>query len=127
MPRLYLVNENGRVEIKYTIDSNIIVADKQKIEKGQPLTSGPLNPHDVIRLKGPEAAQQYLVDEVQRVYRSQGVEIADKHVEIIVRGVIHHAGMHLVLAGKRGKHTHLVVLQKHECIGACPLGIGVHN
>lgn len=85
MPRLYLVNDNGRSEIKYTIDSNIIVADKQKIEKGQPLTSGPLNPHDVIRLRGPEAAQQYLVDEVQRVYRSQGVEIADKHVEIIVR------------------------------------------
>lgn len=85
MPRLYLVNENGRVEIKYTIDSNIIVSDKQKISKGQPLTSGPLNPHDVIRLNGPAVAQQYLVDEVQRVYRSQGVEIADKHVEIIVR------------------------------------------
>lgn len=85
MPRLYLVSDNGRTEIKYTIDSNIIVADKQKIVKGQPLTSGPLNPHDVIRLNGPEAAQQYLVDEVQRVYRSQGVEIADKHVEIIVR------------------------------------------
>lgn len=85
IPRLYLVSENGRTEIKYTIDSNIIIADKQKITKGQPLTSGPLNPHDVIRLNGPEAAQQYLVDEVQRVYRSQGVEIADKHVEIIVR------------------------------------------
>lgn len=85
LPRLYLVNDNGRSEIKYTIDSNIVVADKQKITKGQPLTSGPLNPHDVIRLNGPEAAQQYLVDEVQRVYRSQGVEIADKHVEIIVR------------------------------------------
>lgn len=85
MPRLYLVTDNGRIEIKYTIDSNIIVSDKQKIKKGQPLTSGPLNPHDVIRLNGPEAAQQYLVDEVQRVYRSQGVEIADKHVEIIVR------------------------------------------
>lgn len=84
-PRLYLVNDNGRVEIKYTIDSNIIVSDKQKIKKGQPLTSGPLNPHDVIRLNGPAVAQQYLVDEVQRVYRSQGVEIADKHVEIIVR------------------------------------------
>ena len=53
--------------------------------KGQALTSGPLNPHDVMRLCGPEAAQQYLVDEVQRVYRSQGVEIADKHIEIIVR------------------------------------------
>lgn len=85
VPRLYLVSESGRTEIKYTIDSNIIISDKQKIVKGQPLTSGPLNPHDVIRLNGPEAAQQYLVDEVQRVYRSQGVEIADKHVEIIVR------------------------------------------
>ena len=84
VPRLYLVNENGRTEIKYPIDSNIIVQDKQKISIGQPLTSGPLNPHDVIRLNGIEAAQQYLVDEVQRVYRSQGVEIADKHVEIIV-------------------------------------------
>ena len=85
LPRLYLVTENGRTEIKYAIDANIVVQDKQKIKKGQPLTSGPLNPHDVIRLCGPEAAQQYLVDEVQRVYRSQGVEIADKHVEIIVR------------------------------------------
>lgn len=85
LPSLYLVNDNGRVEIKYTIDSNIIVADKQPIKKGQPLTSGPLNPHDIIRLNGPEVTQQYLVDEVQRVYRSQGVEIADKHVEIIVR------------------------------------------
>ena len=85
LPRLFLVNDNGRTEIKYAIDANIIVNNKEKITKGQPLTSGPLNPHDVIRLCGPEAAQQYLVDEVQRVYRSQGVEIADKHVEIIVR------------------------------------------
>lgn len=85
LPRLYLVKENGRTEIKYAIDANIVVQNKQQIKKGQPLTSGPLNPHDVIRLCGPEAAQQYLVDEVQRVYRSQGVEIADKHVEIIVR------------------------------------------
>ncbi|MFR1673121.1 MAG: hypothetical protein ACLSWI_09280, partial [Candidatus Gastranaerophilaceae bacterium] len=46
LPRLFIVNENGRVEIKYTIDANIIVHDKQKIKKGQPLTSGPLNPHD---------------------------------------------------------------------------------
>ncbi len=85
LPRLYIVNDNGRTEIKYSIDANIVVQNKQNITKGQALTSGPLNPHDVIRLSGPEAAQQYLVDEVQRVYRSQGVEIADKHVEIIVR------------------------------------------
>jgi len=86
LPRLFLVDEDGSsTEIKYAIDSNVIVSNGQKITKGQPLTSGPLNPHDVMRLCGPEAAQQYLVDEVQRVYRSQGVEIADKHIEIIVR------------------------------------------
>lgn len=86
VPRLFLVSdEEGRKEIKFAIDASIVVQNKQKITKGQPLTSGPLNPHDVIRLCGPEAAQQYLVDEVQRVYRSQGVEIADKHIEIIVR------------------------------------------
>ena len=86
MPRLFLTDADGSsVEIKYAIDSNVIVSNGQKITKGQPLTSGPLNPHDVMRLCGPEAAQQYLVDEVQRVYRSQGVEIADKHIEIIVR------------------------------------------
>jgi len=83
--RLFIVSETGRQEIKVPVDSNIIVVDKQKIQKGQPLTDGPLNPHDVIRLSGVGAVQKYLVDEVQRVYRSQGVEIADKHIETIVR------------------------------------------
>ena len=86
VPRLFLETEGGsKSEIKFAIDASIVVQNGQKIKKGQPLTSGPLNPHDVIRLCGPEEAQQYLVDEVQRVYRSQGVEIADKHIEIIVR------------------------------------------
>ena len=86
VPRLFLEIEGGsKSEIKFAIDASIVVQNGQKIKKGQPLTSGPLNPHDVIRLCGPEEAQQYLVDEVQRVYRSQGVEIADKHIEIIVR------------------------------------------
>ena len=85
VPKLYLVNENGRQEIKYPIDASVIVNNKQEIKAGQPLTSGPMNPNDVIRLNGTEGVQQYLVDEVQRVYRSQGVDIADKHVEVIVR------------------------------------------
>ncbi len=88
VPRLYIENENGRTEIKYPIEATVIVNDKQQIHKGDALTSGPMNPHDVIRLKGANAAQQYLVDEVQRVYRSQGVEISDKHVEVIVRQMI---------------------------------------
>lgn len=86
LPKLYLESEEGdKTEIKYPIDLKPIGTSGNKIKKGQPLTTGSLNPHDVMRLCGPEIAQQYLVDEVQRVYRSQGVEIADKHVEIIVR------------------------------------------
>ena len=85
VPTLFIVNETGRHEIKYPIEATIVVNNGQKINVGQALTSGPMNPHDIIRLNGIEAAQQYLVDEVQRVYRSQGVEIADKHVEVIVR------------------------------------------
>jgi len=86
---LYIItSDTSKVEIKVPIESSIIVHDKQKITKGQALTSGPMNPHDVIRLRGASVAQQYLVDEVQRVYRSQGVEIADKHVEVIVRQMI---------------------------------------
>lgn len=86
LPKLYLESEEGdKTEIKYPIDLKPIGTSGNKIKKGQPLTTGSLNPHDVMRLCGPEVAQQYLVDEVQRVYRSQGVEIADKHVEIIVR------------------------------------------
>ena len=90
IPRLFIEAEDGsgRVEIKYPIEATVIVNDKQRIKKGDALTSGPMNPHDVIRLKGANAAQQYLVDEVQRVYRSQGVEISDKHVEVIVRQMI---------------------------------------
>ncbi len=88
IPRLFIENENGRTEIKYPIEATVIVNDKQQIKKGDALTSGPMNPHDVIRLRGANAAQQYLVDEVQRVYRSQGVEISDKHVEVIVRQMI---------------------------------------
>ena len=83
--RLFLVNESGRQEIKVPLGSNIIVSDKQKIIKGQALTDGPLNPHDVLRLRDVPAVQQYLVNEVQRVYRSQGVDISDKHIEVIVR------------------------------------------
>lgn len=83
--RLFIVNESGRQEIKIPLGANIIISDKQKIEQGQALTDGPANPHDVLRLRGVESVQQYLVDEVQRVYRSQGVDIADKHIEVIVR------------------------------------------
>jgi DNA-directed RNA polymerase subunit beta' len=83
--KLYLVSDNGREEISIPVGANIIVDNGDTIESGQPLTDGSINPHDILAYVGVEAVRKYLVDEVQRVYRSQGVDIADKHIEIIVR------------------------------------------
>jgi DNA-directed RNA polymerase subunit beta' len=84
--RLYIVySDHLEEEIMIPAGLNIIVEDGEDIHKGKALTDGPPNPHDIVRLMGIEAVQKYLVDEVQSVYRSQGVEIADKHIEVIVR------------------------------------------
>jgi len=64
------------------------VQDGDYVHAGQPLTEGPLNPQDILRIQGPEAVQIYLVEEVQKVYRSQGVTINDKHIEVIVRQML---------------------------------------
>lgn len=86
VPRLYLVSEEyGRSEVSIPMGANILVENGERIEAGQPLTDGSINPHDLLEILGVEAVRKYLVEEVQRVYRSQGVEIADKHIEIIVR------------------------------------------
>ncbi|MBX9772494.1 MAG: hypothetical protein K2X29_14050, partial [Candidatus Obscuribacterales bacterium] len=77
--------EGGEEEIAIPSGLNIIVEDGEDITVGRALTDGPPNPHDIVRLINIEAAQKFLVDEVQSVYRSQGVDIADKHIEVIVR------------------------------------------
>ena len=58
------------------------------IEAGDELTEGSVNPHDILKIKGVRAVQDYMIQEVQRVYRLQGVEINDKHVEMIVRQML---------------------------------------
>jgi DNA-directed RNA polymerase subunit beta' len=68
--------------------TNIRVQDKEKVKAGQQLTDGSINPHDILIVLGKEAVQRYLVDEVQKVYCSQGVHINDKHVEVIVRQML---------------------------------------
>jgi len=65
--------------------SGIRVKDGEIVEKGMQLTEGVQNPHDILRIQGTETAQNYLIQEVQRVYRQQGVDINDKHIEVIVR------------------------------------------
>ncbi len=68
--------------------SRIKVQDKQTIEAGDELTEGSVNPHDLLKIKGIRAVQDYLLREVQRVYRLQGVDICDKHIEVIVRQML---------------------------------------
>ena len=68
--------------------SRIKAQDGQWLEAGDPLTEGSVNPHDILRIKGVRAVQDYMLREVQRVYRLQGVEINDKHIEMIVRQML---------------------------------------
>jgi len=68
--------------------SRIKVSDGDRIEAGDEITEGSVNPHDILKIKGVNGVQQYLLQEVQRVYRLQGVDINDKHIEIIIRQML---------------------------------------
>ena len=68
--------------------SRIKITDGQVLESGDELTEGSVNPHDILRIKGVRAVQDYMLREVQRVYRLQGVEISDKHIEVLVRQML---------------------------------------
>ncbi|MFO7275310.1 MAG: DNA-directed RNA polymerase subunit beta', partial [Bacillota bacterium] len=81
-----IVREDGTWE-SYTVPfgARLLVRDGDQVEPGDVLTEGPINPHDILRIKGVQAVQLYLLQEVQKVYRMQGVDINDKHIEIIIR------------------------------------------
>jgi DNA-directed RNA polymerase subunit beta' len=88
--RIVITGAKDDEEREYPISrfANLKVKEGQTVEPGTPLTAGPLDPKEVLEIMGVRATQQYLVDEVQEVYRSQGVDIADKHIEIIVRQML---------------------------------------
>ena len=69
--------------------SRILVREAQLVEPGDRLTDGPLNPHDILRIRGLRDTHRYIVSEVQKVYKEQGVEINDKHIEVMVRQMLH--------------------------------------
>ena len=85
-----ITNEETGKQKAYLIPygSRIKVLEGQTLEKGEPLTEGSVNPHDILEIKGVRAVQDYMIREVQRVYRLQGVEINDKHIEVIVRQML---------------------------------------
>ena len=68
--------------------AHILVENGATIKAGDALTAGPLNPHDILRIRGKEELQRYLIGEVQKVYRSQGVSIHDKHIEVVLRQML---------------------------------------
>jgi DNA-directed RNA polymerase subunit beta' len=81
--------EDGEVKVyQAPYSAGIRVKTGEIVQKGDMLTDGALNPHDVMRIRGKDAAQTYLIQEVQKVYRQQGVEINDKHIEVIVRQML---------------------------------------
>ncbi|MBF4993911.1 DNA-directed RNA polymerase subunit beta' [Arthrobacter gandavensis] len=88
--RLVVTPDDGSEEIAYPVlrRARLLVADGDRVEVGQQLVAGAVDPKQILRILGPRKAQEFLVDEVQRVYRSQGVGIHDKHVEVIVRQML---------------------------------------
>jgi len=87
--RVVVENENGKKKTyKIPYGSKMIVKDNDYVTAGDKLTEGPLDPNVLLKVKGERAVQNYLIEEVQNVYRSQGVEINDKHIEVIGRQML---------------------------------------
>ena len=87
--KLIIIGDDG-AEREYDIPrgTHINVQEDDRVRAGEPLMDGPLNPHDILRVLGTEALQEYIVNEIQEVYRLQGVNINDKHIECIVRQML---------------------------------------
>jgi DNA-directed RNA polymerase subunit beta' len=88
--RKVVVSYDQKESVTYEIPttSRLLVRNNEHVEAGQPLTEGSLNPHRVLKIQGREACQMYLMTEVQKVYRSQGQNIHDKHFETIIRKML---------------------------------------
>jgi DNA-directed RNA polymerase subunit beta' len=87
--KIQIVGDDGETK-EYSIPRgvHVNVQENDRVRAGEPLIDGPLNPHDILAVQGPEALQRYLVNEIQEVYRLQGVNINDKHIEVIVRQML---------------------------------------
>jgi DNA-directed RNA polymerase subunit beta' len=78
-------DDNEQREYQLPRGAHINVQESERVKAGEPLMDGPIDPHDILRVRGEKELQRYLVDEIQEVYRLQGVNINDKHIEVIVR------------------------------------------
>jgi DNA-directed RNA polymerase subunit beta' len=88
--KVVVTNEETKMAREYTIPPgrHLVVYEGDRVGVGEPLSDGAINPHDILKVKGPKEVQEHLVNEIQQVYRLQGVTINDKHIEIIVRQML---------------------------------------
>jgi DNA-directed RNA polymerase subunit beta' len=93
IPIVVVTDDGEEHEIVLPIGARPIVSDGQEIKAGDPITDGPFDPKELMEIKGIRETQLYLVEEVQRVYRDQGVSIHDKHIELIVRQMTRRIGV----------------------------------
>jgi DNA-directed RNA polymerase subunit beta' len=86
MRKIFVVTDEGESH-EYSIPKGVHInmQEGERVKAGEPLIDGPINPHDILRVKGQSELQDYLVNEIQEVYRLQGVNINDKHIEVVVR------------------------------------------
>lgn len=82
------IDQKSKIEYSVPIGKYILVQEGDFVRAGDRLTEGAINPHDILRIKGPHAVQEYLVNEIQEVYRMQGVKLNDKYIEVIVRQML---------------------------------------
>ncbi len=87
--KLTVENDIGiKKEYKIPADRHLVVYESDNVREASPLTDGPVNPHDILQIKGAQDVQEYLLNEIQEVYRLQGVTINDKHIEVIIRQML---------------------------------------
>ncbi|MDD2524069.1 MAG: DNA-directed RNA polymerase subunit beta' [Endomicrobiaceae bacterium] len=97
--KVKIVDPDTKMEKEYTVPlgRHLVVYEGDKVEAGEALSDGAVNPHDILKVKGPKVVQEYLVNEIQQVYRLQGVAINDKHIEVVVRQML--SNVRIVEAG----------------------------
>ena len=105
--------DGNKHEFLITKDKQVLVHDGQVVNKGEMIVDGPADPHDILRLLGIEALARYITDEVQDVYRLQGVKINDKHIEVIVRQMLRrvqivNSGDSSYIAGEQVERSELL-------------------
>ncbi|MCZ8233928.1 MAG: DNA-directed RNA polymerase subunit beta' [Inhella sp.] len=125
--RLQITDPDGKVwEELVPKDKNILVHEGQVVNKGEPIVDGPADPQDILRLLGIEELARYIVDEVQDVYRLQGVKINDKHIEVIVRQMLRRvqiadSGESTYIAGEQVERSEILdTIDKLRAAGKVP-------